>query len=209
MLIQKVGMVLAKTGHTNFDTKKRPMKNVMLPFFGFFVLTVASCKKDDFKESNATTVATTTNTDQSTGWNPVTQWEVADQGTFSVRYVTINDSAITADVADNGLVLLYKKSGNTINALPFEEGTAGNTQSVTDASGSTPANYWYHQVAEGSLLISCDQYTKTAAPDAANNFKYFVITPAKLQHLQTNGYTPEKLMDLSYADAATLLQNAE
>lgn len=179
------------------------MKNVKLPILGLsLVLLVASCKKDDFKEAgtDATTTEQLSGTD-TTGWHSSSQWETADQESFSVRYFTIEDANITADVADNGLVLLYKKNGTAINTLPFEEGAAA----AEDAEVKTNANYWYHQVTEGSLLISCDVYG-SQTPDAANSFKYFIITPEKLQSLQEDGHTTEELMNLSYADAASLLK---
>jgi len=181
------------------------MKNVKLPILGLsLVLLVASCKKDDFKEASATTASTAANSADNLSWQSATQWEKADQGTFSVHYFTIADSSITADVADNGLVLVYKKAGNSINALPFEE--TQNSKEAGSNAATSNANYWYHQVAEGSLLVSYDVYNTPAIADEANKFQYFVITPEKLQTLQTNGYTPEKLMGLSYAEAANLLK---
>lgn len=183
------------------------MKNVKLPILGLsFVLLVASCKKDDFKEESnldaaASSVAATDA--NSLTWKSAAQWEKADQGTFSINYFTIADSSITADVADNGLVLVFKKVGNNINSLPFEEGQASSKE--TD-NATASANYWYHQVSEGSLLISYDVYNTPANAETANSFQYFVITPEKLDELHTNGYTTEKLMGLGYAAAANLLK---
>ena len=182
------------------------MKNVKLPILGLsLVLLVASCKKDDFKEESDTTTSAAVNSADSLSWQSATQWEKADQGTFSVHYFTIADSSITADVADNGLVLVYKKAGNSINSLPFEE-TKNSKEAGSNASTPANANYWYHQVAEGNLLISYDVYNTPANSDDVNKFQYFVITPETLETLQTNGYTPEKLMGLSYAEAANLLK---
>jgi len=183
------------------------MKNVKLPILGLsLVLLIASCKKDDLKQ---TTADATSNTEllsdaDTTGWQTSTKWETVDQQSYSVRYFNIQDANITSDVADNGLVLLYKKNGTAINALPFEEGTAAAT-TTEDASEKTNANYWYHQVSEGSLLISCDVYT-SETPVTANSFKYFIVTPEKLQSLQQDGHTAEELMNLSYTDAAKLLK---
>jgi hypothetical protein len=175
------------------------MKSSKLPILGFsFLLAVSSCQKNDFNEESPNPAATSAvlNAVDTIGWTSSVQWETADQETFAVHYFTIEDQTITSDVADNGLVLLFKRSGQDITALPFEEG-----ESTEDA----PANYWYHQIMEGSLLVSCDVYSNKATPDAANSFKYFVITPEKLQSLQTDGHTTEKLMSLSYTEAAALL----
>ena len=183
------------------------MKNVKFPILALsLVLLTTSCQKNDFSEEPATEVAPTTAlTDaDAAGWQTSTTWEVADQETFSVQYFTIEDAAITSEVADNGLVLLYKKSGQAVNALPFEESASTSTEGTESAA----ANYWYHQVTEGSLLISRDVYGKET-PDVASAFKYFVITPDKLQALEADGYTTETLMNLKYADAAALLVDAQ
>ena len=184
------------------------MKNMKLPILGLsLVLLVTSCKKDDLKEDSiqdATASSVEATKADTQNWKTVTQWEKADQGTFSVHYFTIADSSITADVADNGLVLVFKKDGNNIHSLPFEETKASSKQSDNTTAS---ANYWYHQVADGSLLVSYDVYNTPATPETASSFKYFVITPDQLNTLQTNGYTTEKLMGLSYADAANLLKS--
>lgn len=198
------------------------MKNLKLPILGLsLVLLVASCKKEDFKEESSIDTAasntTSFNETDTVGWLSAAQWETADQETFSVRYITIEDANITSDVADNGLVLLFKKSGNAVNALPFEE-SAGNEEVFTDNEETgtdtdneevANANYWYHQVTEGSLLISCDVYETAAATDGVNRFKYFIITPEKLQSLQADGHATEDLMNLSYAEATALLEGVK
>lgn len=184
------------------------MKNMKLPILGLsLVLLVASCKKDDLKEDSAQDATTTSVADTkvaSQSWKTITQWEKADQGTFSVHYFTIADSSITADVADNGLVLVFKKDGSSIHSLPFEETKASSKESDNTTAS---ANYWYHQVSDGNLLVSYDIYNTPATPETASSFQYFVITPDQLNTLQSNGYTTEKLMGLSYADAANLLKS--
>ncbi len=84
------------------------MKNVKLPILGLtLVLAVASCQKNDFKEeafTDLSTSSTALNAADTIGWKSVGQWEIADQETFSVHYFSIEDPAITAEVADNGLL---------------------------------------------------------------------------------------------------------
>lgn len=207
-------MILDKTARINYNTKNLLMKNVKFSILGLsLILLIVSCKKDDFKNTGTDAVATATtalNEADTVGWTSSNQWETADQETFSVHYFTIEDANITADVADNGLVLLFKKAGNSINTLPFEEGT-NSTSDEDDAADESDSNsnYWYHQVSEGSLLVSCDVYGAAATPDEANNFKYFIITPEKLQSLQTDGHTTEELMALSYTEAKNLLETVK
>ena len=184
------------------------MKNVKLPILGLsLVLLITACKKDDFKEESLTDVPASTiglNEADTVGWKTSGAWETADQETFSVRYFSIEDANITEDVAENGLVLLFKKNSKAVTALPFEEEGAGAVE-----EGISKANYWYHQVTEGSLLVSCDVYESGKAPGAAeNSFKYFIVTPEKLQILEADGHTTEELMGLSYTQAVALLGNA-
>jgi hypothetical protein len=183
------------------------MKNVKLPILGLsLVLLITSCQKDDFKEETLTDVPASTiglNEADSVGWKASGAWETADQETFSVRYFSIEDANITEDVAENGLVLLFKKNSKAVTAMPFEEEGGAAAE-----EGVSKANYWYHQVTEGSLLISCDVYESGKAPGAENSFKYFIVTPEKLKTLETSGHTTEELMGLSYTQAVALLGNA-
>jgi hypothetical protein len=181
------------------------MKNVKFSILGLsLILLAASCKKDDFQESNETATETTATQTSDAGWQTAANWETVNQETFSVQYFTIADENITDEVADNGLVLVFKKNAGAINALPFEEANAG-----TAKAEESTANYWYHQVTKGSLLVSCDVNNTSATPNTANSFKHIIITPEKLEALQSDGYTTEKLMNLSYADAKALLEDAK
>ena len=162
-----------------------------------------SCQKEDFSENASEAVSSSPEsaTTDTIGWQLSDQWEVANQETFSVHYFNLEDANITADVVDNGLVLLFKKQGSAVNALPFEEESS---EAVSQEAAN--ATYWYHQVSEGNLLVSCDLYDNNKTPDLKSRFKYFIINPEKLQTLITDGYTTEKLMSLSYTDAVELLE---
>src|SRR2546423_11644502 len=130
------------------------MKNLKLPLIGLtLILAVASCKKNDFQEEaqpvqteSATSEVKTNSSVDNIGWQSSAKWEASKQENFSVYYFTIDDAKITSDVAENGLVLVYKKYGSAVASLPSEE------------KGNNSSNYWYHQVTEGNLLILCDAY---------------------------------------------------
>jgi hypothetical protein len=148
------------------------MKNVKLSILGLsLVLLAASCQKDDFKEETLTDVpASTIGLDEadSVGWNASGAWETADQETFSVRYFSIEDANITEDVAENGLVLLFKKNSNSVNAMPFEEEGAAASE-----EGVSKANYWYHQVAEGRLAYFLRCVRKRQSAGCREQFQIF------------------------------------
>ena len=166
---------------------------------------MASCSKIDFEEEAVSEVAVHSEiAANAVGWQSSFVWETVGQDELSVHYVTIEDDGITTDVADDGLVLLFKRNGASVSSLPIEEG-AGAQESATEESAAPLSKYWYHQVSAGNLLITCDDYAKSGTPEGANSFKYFIITPEKLQSLSTEGYTAESLMALDYDAAAALL----
>ncbi len=167
-----------------------------------FMVLAVGCRKNDFSselEQEATVTAAasplpmSTSEADSTGWNYSADWKVAAQEDFSVYYININEKAITEDVVENGLVLIYKKNEISLTALPVEEGANEQTQ------------YWYHQVTEGNIMISVDAYGATSAPDASTSFKYFIVTPEKIEALEAQGYSAEKLMELTFEEASQLL----
>jgi hypothetical protein len=128
------------------------------------------------------------------GWISSKAWEVENQEDFSIFYINMPDPAITSEVVDNGLVLLFKKGNSSYVALPVEEDSKADSK------------YWYHQVTEGNIMISADSYGAATSPDAASGFKYFVLTPQKLKELERKGQTVDQLMSLTYEQAATLIE---
>jgi hypothetical protein len=180
------------------------MKNPKLPISLLLLIVLgASCKKSDYLNDKAssslaseTSVVAASPAVDSIGWNPSANWEVAKQDDYSVYYFNIKDDKITNDVAENGLVLVYKKNGSSVSALPVEE----------KASGANSL-YWYHQITEGNLMITVDAYGTSTEPASANTFKYFVITPEQLKSLEAKKYTAASLMDLSYNEVKTILES--
>lgn len=161
-------------------------------------LLMSSCQKEDYTDTENTAVGKSEllNNADTVGWQKAGDWKTAEQDGFSVRYIDVEDESITSDVADNGLVLLYKKSGSSIHALPFDEATKN------DEGGSS---YWYHQVSEGNILIAQDVTEETAKVSPESSFRYFIITPEKLRSLEADGYNAEALINLDYAAAKALL----
>jgi hypothetical protein len=102
---------------------------------------------------------------------------------------TIEDAAITSDVASNGLVLVYKKGSAENMALPSEEGKSF---------------FWYYQVSEGSLQIHADAYG-SRQPGTDVSVQYFVLTADKLAQLDSDGYSKAELMKLTYENAKAIL----
>lgn len=165
------------------------------------IVLASSCRKSDFLEEEQTINPETsilvnadsaTGSSDSSGWKSSADWKVTAQESFSVYYLNIQDANITAEVVDKGLVLVFKKGVKISSSLPVDEKSTSGSQ------------YWYHQVTEGNLLISADTYGDAKAPDASNSIKYFIAGPQKRAELEQKGYSFDRLMSLSYAEAAEL-----
>jgi hypothetical protein len=176
------------------------MKNLKAPLIAIaFILSLASCKKNDVKPNTENATPNTTQNVQSVlnvqslSWKSADDWKVANQQSFKVFYTSLSDTSITSDVVSSGMVLVYKKSlDGTISRLPFEEKVAGQV-----------SNYWYYQVSEGKVLISCDNYTNSSSV-SKDNFQVVVVNKEQINSLTNKGYENSKLMELDYNQVSGL-----
>lgn len=153
------------------------------------MLTFTACKKTDAAyEASAAPQAETTATTTATAWKAAGEWKTSQQEQFRIQYAILEDKAITAEVAAKGLVLVYAKDASGIQSLPYQS-------SQSDV-------FWYYQVAEGSVLVSCDVYgsAKASAPE----FTYFIFSEEKMNELEKSGKSKGELMNLSFEQAAAL-----
>ena len=167
------------------------MKNVRLPLLGLaIILLVASCKKQDVKSTNSSNTSQSSSTTKASQWNSLTNWSSSTADSVTTFYTKMSDSLVTSDVVSTGLVLVYKKSGNNTELLPFQD--------------KNSKAYWYYQVSKGSIRIS----SNNASSQIVNgqSFSYFIITPQQISALQSNGKTKLNLMQLSYDQAVALLK---
>ncbi|MFL5740696.1 MAG: hypothetical protein ACJ75B_10795 [Flavisolibacter sp.] len=165
-------------------------KKFLAAVFSAAVL-VTACKKSDVQQTAVNTPAVAAASVSSSNWKSLSSWNSQPQEKYTTYSNKISDSTISAAVAGKGLVLVYKKSGTDISALPFEEkGTS---------------NFWYYQVSQGRLVVLVDTYGTTAAPAQGQSIKYFVLSADKLNELQSKGYSKAELMKLSYENAIAIL----
>src|SRR3954468_11035094 len=85
-------------------------------------LMVTACKKNDLQSSQAQANATASaaaaaSTAKTSEFKAVGNWDNFKQDKFTSFYGKIADSSITSSVVSKGMILVYKKSGNTVNAL--------------------------------------------------------------------------------------------
>jgi len=165
------------------------MKKQIFAIVGISVMLFASsCRKTDVAQDP---LNQTTSTAAPAVWTSLNSWTSAKQEKFTSNSATIQNANITDAVVKDGMVLVFKKSGNEIKSLPFQD-------KAVNAS-------WYYQVANGSITISSDNYG-AAQNLNTQSFAYFVVTPEKLSDLQAKGKSEMDLLALSYEDAAAILK---
>lgn len=167
------------------------MKNYKLLLMGFaLVLLITSCKKEDVKQLN--TAAPTSASAANGSWNSLNNWSTIKTDDSTVTHFSqIQDTAINAAVAQSGLVLVFKKEGEIIQSLPFQNKSTG--------------TYWYYQISRGALRI--DGSTSVSQGDFnGQNFSYFVFTPEQISNLEAKGKTKLELMQLTYDQALSVLK---
>jgi hypothetical protein len=147
-------------------------------------LFAASCKKNDLVKEEATTVQTE--------WKTASSWKSSKEEGYVAHNSTIEDKNITADVVENGLVLVYLKNGNNINSLPYQQKGAANA-------------YWYYQVSENTIELNADM-TEGAQPDSRQAFSYFIVSADKVKLLEKKGLSIAEMMSLSYEQAKNILK---
>jgi hypothetical protein len=154
------------------------------------LLLVTACKKSDVQHEDST--ATGTNT--AWQWKSLSNWSSETGEEATVYSTTIEDPAITADIAANGMVIVFKNSGSGVAAMPYEEAVSGGSYS------------WYYQIAEGSLTIQAEVSGNVSAPATGQGVHYFILTTDKLKELDTKGHSKEELMKLSFENAQAILK---
>jgi hypothetical protein len=168
------------------------MKNYKLPVWGCaLMLLMAACKKEDVRQTDLNNGLLSGLTSKLSQWNTVTSWSSAATDDGTTFFSNLPDSAITSEIANGGLVLVFRKTGSAIQALPVQE--------------KDSKTYWYYQVAKGSLRINADN-NEGKKNLSAQSFSYFVITPEKLSALEAGGKTKLDLLQLSYTQAVALLK---
>jgi hypothetical protein len=156
------------------------------------LLLFSACRKNDL-QSNATAEVPEVIARSSaslTSWRTVTNWNKSESESQSGHDVKFHDSRIDPDVIQNGLVLVYLKKDNNINALPFTE------------SGKALIN-WNYQVSENTVQVNTDAASEADLSKA--QILYFILSSEKLGSLEQAGHSKIEVITFSYEKAAQLL----
>jgi hypothetical protein len=166
------------------------MKKYFLFAVAVCTILFVSCKKSTTEDVLAPEVEAGADAIALSDWRAVTNWQTTRDSSSSIFSSTIGDSKINAALAENGLVLVFKKSGSTIQSLPFEEKGAG---------------FWSYQVTEGTVQITLGTSSLRQIPVNNDSFRYLVFSEAQLEDFVKQGFPKDKLMSLSYENLVSLL----
>lgn len=151
-----------------------------------------SCKKIDLQQAlPAETIPTTTLMDNPaasgmTDWKTINTWSAGDINTITGE---ISDMAITKDISENGIILVYTKEGNAVHQLPYSTQSAGNAYS------------WYYQVSEGKIIISLEANGDVANLRKQQGFTYLILSANQLEDLESKGLSAAELFQIPYEKA--------
>lgn len=154
---------------------------------GAITLLLASCRKSDIMDEQAVPVPGQTVAGNE--WQTAS-WQSAKGKNKFVNYFEISDPQLAN--AGEGMVIVYKKSGNNERALPFEENIGG-----------SPV-YWYYQVSGSNITIH--RQGNNPGSQSQDLFSHLIINAENFEALKAKGYTYEKLMVLSRESILALLK---
>src|SRR5687767_15462927 len=104
------------------------MKKHNLIVLGLGVALMAtSCRKNDVTAPASEANADVQVSAPASNWNLLTNWSRQTEENYSVYSNKIQDKSITTSIAEGGMVLAFKKTGNTITALPDRKSTRLNS----------------------------------------------------------------------------------
>lgn len=160
----------------------------------FALLSLVACSKSELQSSaraEEAAVVSTIGTDGAAKWSSVANAGVSNDAVAFAGEV--KDEAITEEVLESGMVLVFAKSGNLVQSLPFQE------------SGSD-LKYWYYHVSLGSVFIQANAASRAATAITAKDFAVVVLTQAQLEKLEGNGTSRDLLLGMSLDQVNNLVK---
>lgn len=167
-------------------------KSIRVASFAFLsVVALSACQKEQ-KES-LLSMAGNTGQSVSSSWAPINNWAsepAADNKSFNG---SIADSSITDEILSNGLVLLYAKNGTIIEALPSTHSATGDIA-------------WNYQVSQGMISVN-GKLNGQGVFNKEEPFSYFILSKDQIDALEKKDKNVNDLLNSSYDNLQTLLQN--
>lgn len=151
-----------------------------------FILT--SCQKADKEELmpvTETAAVTTAGAANASGWVPVSFTPGSANAKGQVQsQASLSSELFSEEVISEGMVLVFSKSDNGVNMLPYQD-------------ASVDYNY---TVSKGQVAISA---TAAKAVETAS-VQYIVLNSAKVAELAKTGYSRADLINLPFEKAQSL-----
>lgn len=169
------------------------MKTIKYLAVSAALISLIACSKSDLESATGAEaegeVLTTVGSFAS--WSSVSN---SDKGTDAVAFAgEVRDAAITEDVIENGMVLVFGKANNHVQPLPFQESNG-------------ELRYWYYHVTPGSVFIQASAASKTAAVTTAQDFAVVVLTQDQLEKLESAGTSRDLLLGMSLEQVSALVK---
>jgi hypothetical protein len=172
------------------------MRTIKIFLISLTVVTVVSCRKDGlnevaFTEETPSAVINSTQAATATlsAWKPVNSWNTLKKQASTTWSGTIDDAAITTDIVNNGLILVFAKTGNSGQSLLYMQ--AGDV-------------YWYYQVETGRIIINTETVNGNTSIDKGQSFQYVILSKEQLEELASKDVTNDKLISMSWEKASEL-----
>ena len=170
------------------------MKTIKYLSVSLSLLILVSCSKSALQSSAELEPGNETAAigagDMTARWSTVTN--STGEGNEAVAFAgEIKDEAITEDVIENGLVLVFAKTAAQVQSLPFQEESA-------------ELRYWYYHVSQGSVFIQANSVSKNAAV-TAQDFGVVVLSKSQLEALESNGISRDLLLGMSFDQVSAVL----
>ena len=153
---------------------------------GLFAFT--ACQKDVSKELAPETTETENASVSAilSGLTTVNKESTTEDGN-AVIYTRIADAAISTEVLQNGLVLVFAKTSSGMQQIP---------QTIDGIE-------WSYEITVGGITISATNIQSRIAANS-QSVQYIIISEEQLNELANNGIAKEELLNLSYEKASLL-----
>lgn len=168
------------------------MKKYIAGICAISILALTSCSKEN-TEVPETPMEETISGEGVTvsSWNTVGQWDENEEeqdGNVSTQF---SAAEVSDAVLQDGLVLVYARSGNTVQLLPFTD--KQNTQ-------------WYYQATQGGIFLMGLNGEESKTETDRPAFSYVVLSQEKILQLESLGKRKVDLMNMSYEALVELLK---
>ncbi|MGV3767110.1 MAG: hypothetical protein ACO1NW_13345 [Chitinophagaceae bacterium] len=168
------------------------MKKYIAGICAISMLAFTSCSKENNEVPETVTGETISGEGVTvSAWNTVGKWDENEEeqdGNVSTQFSV---AEVSDSILQDGLVLVYARSGNSVQLLPFTD--RNNTQ-------------WYYQAAAGGIFLMGLNAEEGKTSTDTPSFSYVVLSREKILQMESLGKRKLDLMNMSYDALVNLLR---